>query len=169
MDLPLFVKYDLGPIKPLVRVAFLRERGIRYDETLPITQDWRFHMECLLGGARLILSPEPGYAYRMRSGSLSRGVLPLLDQAETNLRRYLGDERVAAHPEVVALLQEKLAEVRSNRRYYRVMAPLKERNLARAFGAAIRTPDFPRLFALRVVNIIDYRVKRRLVKMSLPG
>ncbi len=169
VDLPMFVKYDLGPIKPLVRVAFLRERGIRYDETLRITEDCLFYMECLLSGARLILSPEPGYAYRMRPGSLSRGVLPTLGQVETNLRRYLGDERVAPYPEVVALLQKKLAEVRSNRRYYRVMAPLKERNLARALAAAIRTPDFPWLFALRVTNIVDYRVRRRLVKLRLPG
>jgi len=165
----MFVKHDLGPIKPLVRVAFLRERGIRYDETLRITEDWPFYMECLLGGARLILFPEPGYAYRMRPGSLSRGVLPLLGQAETNLCQYLGDKRVAAYPEVIALLQEKLAAVRSNLRYYRVMAPLKERNLARALAAAIRTPDFPWLFALRVTNIVDYRVRRRRVKLSLPG
>jgi len=77
VDLPLFVRRDLGLMKPLVRLAFIRERRIRYDEGLRTTEDWAFLMECFLAGARCVLSPKPGYAYRTRPGSLSRATLDL--------------------------------------------------------------------------------------------
>jgi len=137
-------------------------------KNLRSTEDWAFYMECLLAGGRLLLLPEAGYAYRMRQGSLSRDVLSLLDQAESNLRHYLEDHRVKAYPEVLAVLQTQLARVRENRRYYRVMAPLKERKLARALVELAHTPDFFWLFVRRVPRIVNYRVKRRLVRLDLP-
>lgn len=116
VDLWAFVKHDLGPIKPVVRMGFLREHGLRYDEGLRMVEDWPFYVECLLAGARLVLAPEPGYCYRIRSGSLSRTPTRLLAQLEANLTRYLNDVRVLAQPELVRLLHEERRKVRSNRR-----------------------------------------------------
>ncbi|MEN3011095.1 MAG: hypothetical protein ABDI20_09110 [Candidatus Bipolaricaulaceae bacterium] len=164
-----FVRHDLGPVKPLLRLAFLRQHGIGYDETLRTCEDWAFYMECLLHGARFLIAPVPGYAYRMRPGSLSRSVLTLLDYAERNLQKYIADPRLQGREEVLRLLKEKLREVRSNRRYYSVMAPLKERNFRQAVRTWVRTPEFPLLFVARIPRILSYRVRRRMVRLRLGG
>ena len=65
VDLLMFVRHNLCWIKPLVRIDFVRKHGLRYAESLPFAEDYAFYMECLLCGARLILNPQPGYAYRM--------------------------------------------------------------------------------------------------------
>jgi len=69
---------------------------------------------------------------------------------------------------VVAALEEKLREVRSNRRYYGVMAPLKEGKVAVALAALTRTPEFPLLLGRRIPRILSHRVRRRLVRVKLP-
>ena len=168
VDLLTFVQQDLGPIKLLIRVDFVRRHALRYNENLRSFEDWPFYVECLLRGARLILTPQPGYAYRMRPGSLSRSGLQVYNQMEANYRRYLEDDRLKAYPEVLAVLQTQLARVRENRRYYRVMAPLKEWKLSRALVELAHTPDFFWLFVRRVPRIVNYRVKRRLVRLDLP-
>jgi succinoglycan biosynthesis protein ExoO len=168
IDLLMFVRHDLGPIKPLLRIEFLRKHRLRYNESLRIAEDWAFYVECLLAGGRLILAPWAGYVYRMRQGSLTRGVLSLLNQAEFNLRHYLEDHRLKAYPEVLAVLQKQLAMVRENRRYYRVMAPLKEKKLARGLVELAHTPDFLWLFVRRLPRIVSYRVRHRLVRLDLP-
>ncbi len=168
VDLPMFVSRNLGLIKPLLRLPFVREHGCRYDEDLRMVEDWVFLMECLLAGARFVLSPEAGYAYRIRSGSLSRDVLALLNQVEKNLCRYLVDARLAGRPEVVSALERKLRSVRADRRYYGVMGPLKQGKVAVGVAALARTPEFPLLLARRVPRILSHRVRRRLVKLELP-
>jgi succinoglycan biosynthesis protein ExoO len=169
VDLLMFVRHNLCWIKPLVRIDFVRKHGLRYAESLPFAEDWAFYMECLLYGARLILNPQPGYAYRMRQGSLTRGGLSVLNQqVESNYRHYLEDHRLKAYPEVLAVLQKQLAMVRENRRYYRVMAPLKEKKLARALVELAHTPDFIWLFVRRLPRIVSYRVRHRLVRLDLP-
>lgn len=168
VDLAVYVSRDLCMINPLIRLPFIREHRCRYDEGLRATEDWVFYMECLLAGARCVLSPKAGYAYRMRPGSLSRDVLALLNQAETNLRRYLDDDRLAGRPEVVSALERKLCSVRADRRYYGVMGPLKEAKVAVGLSALARTPEFPLLLARRVPRILSHRVRRRLVRLELP-
>lgn len=168
IDALIFIKYDFGVIKPLIRTAFLRANRLRYDESLRSTEDWNFYLECLLAGARLLLVPQAGYCYRMRPGSLSRNVLALLSQAEANLRRYLEDERVSHAPDVLAALKAKLREVKENQRYYKVMAPIKEGRLSQGLNALLCTPDFPLLFLKRIPRMVRYRARRRLVRISLP-
>ena len=168
IDVPTFIKYDFGVIKPLIRMAFLRSNHLRYDEQLRNTEDWKFYLECLLAGARLLLVPYRGYCYRMRPGSLSRGTLPLLRQAEANLRDYLKDERIARIPEAVVMLRAKLHEVKENQRYYKVMAPLKEGHVRLAMRELLHTPDFPLLFLKRVPRMVRYRVRRRWIRIPLP-
>jgi hypothetical protein len=57
--------------------------------------------------------------------------------------------------------------VRENRRYYRVMAPLKEKKLARALVELAHAPDFLWLFVRRLPRIVSYRVRHQVVRLKL--
>ncbi|WP_193369261.1 glycosyltransferase family 2 protein [Pelagibius marinus] len=60
-----------GFLKPLIRRAFLEERGLCYDEELRFAEDFAFYLDCLSAGARFYLLQEPLYRYRLRDDSLT--------------------------------------------------------------------------------------------------
>jgi succinoglycan biosynthesis protein ExoO len=55
----------------MFRAGFLESKGIRYAEDIMIGEDYQLCMECLLDGARFVVTSESYYKYRMRPGSLS--------------------------------------------------------------------------------------------------
>lgn len=57
--------------KPLMRTDFVRSRGIRYVEEILRSQDYAFHVEILLKGARFAVLPEPLYFYRIYPGTIT--------------------------------------------------------------------------------------------------
>ena len=63
---------NLGFLKPIFR----RERMARYDERLRIGEDFDLVLRCMISGSDLVLDPEPMYHYRVRSGSLTRQLVP---------------------------------------------------------------------------------------------
>lgn len=60
-----------GFLKPLMRRAFVDERGLRYDEAMRFAEDYAFYVETFLAGARWIAVEGAGYVYVIRSGSLT--------------------------------------------------------------------------------------------------
>ena len=70
----------LGFLKPLFRREFLTRHGLHYAEDIRVGEDVLLVFACLAMGARMQLLPEPGYVYRIRTGSVSQsgaGTLPL--------------------------------------------------------------------------------------------
>jgi succinoglycan biosynthesis protein ExoO len=63
--------YSLGYLKPLFRAAFLREHGLSYDPALRIGEDYLLFAQALASGATCAVQPTPGYAYTVRTGSIS--------------------------------------------------------------------------------------------------
>lgn len=64
-------KPNLGFLKPLFRLDFLRANDLRYDERLRIAEDDDLILRALLAGARYRLLPEPLYFYRKHGTSIS--------------------------------------------------------------------------------------------------
>ncbi len=69
-DIPGKPGLHLGFSKPLFRRYFLVNHQIQYDETLKVTQDFWFDMDCFAHGASFYLVPESYYYYRSRENSL---------------------------------------------------------------------------------------------------
>lgn len=65
------ISKDLGYLKPIVKLSFLQQTGIRYDETLHIGEDFKFLTECAIAAHQLLLLKQPAYYYRIRANSLS--------------------------------------------------------------------------------------------------
>jgi O-antigen/teichoic acid export membrane protein/glycosyltransferase involved in cell wall biosynthesis len=63
---------DFGLLQPLIRRSHLRDQNISYDETMRYAEDFRFSLDCLIGGGRLRIVPESYYFYTERVGSISK-------------------------------------------------------------------------------------------------
>jgi succinoglycan biosynthesis protein ExoO len=119
--------YDLGLLKPMFKLEFLKKHNIRYDRRYRIGEDYMFYAQCVLKGAKFIMLGDDLYIYHRRPGSISRlgtpafaalaemcDVLlnefePLIGPAEKRLltRRRQGLKRVVAWREARRLKREK--------------------------------------------------------------
>ncbi len=70
-DPPELIGY--GTLKPLVRRAFVERHGIRFRcrKEMYTGEDFLFHIDCGVSGARMFLFDRPLYFYRRRPGSLT--------------------------------------------------------------------------------------------------
>ena len=102
---------NLGYLKPIVRRSLIIEHKLLYDERLRIGEDFNFCLRCM-AVAPLLIWPEPLYRYRLRSGSISRGLAP------TDLEAL-----IAAH---VGVFNQPLTplEYKANRAFLRALRDL---------------------------------------------
>jgi succinoglycan biosynthesis protein ExoO len=149
----------LGFSKPLFRREFLVRHQIEYDETIKVSQDFWFNMDCFLHGATFFLVPQPYYFYRSRPGSLvsSNKIRRLEDEcrAITNFlqhKDYLSDK-----PELLAALQEKMAATKKWKNYYCIVEPLKQGKLLTALKEMVNYPYFWLHLASELPEILNRR------------
>ncbi|WP_022683433.1 glycosyltransferase [Sphingobium bisphenolivorans] len=64
-------RFDYGQLKPLFRRQFLASRCLRYPPELRHGEDFALVLDCLLGGARLLLIGEALYLFTQRIGTAS--------------------------------------------------------------------------------------------------
>lgn len=97
-----------GFLKPMIRRSFLERHSIRY-RALRLAEDYFLALECLLHGARWLVTRDALYRYAVREGSLTAGLAPshldamaeadaaLLDlpalRSQPGLRRAIADHR----------------------------------------------------------------------------
>lgn len=65
-------EHNYGYMKPAFERRFLEEHGLRFDESLPIGEDYLLLASALAKGGRCAIEPTAGYTYYIRSGSISR-------------------------------------------------------------------------------------------------
>ncbi len=64
-----YSRLAIGYAQPLFKTAFLREKGLAYDETLSLGEDFMFLARALLEGAQTFALPFAGYYYAQKSPS----------------------------------------------------------------------------------------------------
>ncbi|AWC22843.1 GalNAc(5)-diNAcBac-PP-undecaprenol beta-1,3-glucosyltransferase [Aminobacter sp. MSH1] len=64
--------FNFGYMKPIFLREYLERHGLRYDEELRIGEDYILLASALANGGRCTVEPAVGYAYHVRSGSISR-------------------------------------------------------------------------------------------------
>lgn len=64
--------FNFGYMKPIFLREYLERHGLRYDEKLRIGEDYILLAGALAKGGRCAVEPAVGYAYHVRSGSISR-------------------------------------------------------------------------------------------------
>lgn len=156
--------FSYGYMKPIFRRQFLADRGLRYDETLRIGEDYVFMASGMAEGARCAVEPTAGYIYHVRDGSISRvlerhHVEAMLSADRTFLREHALDNSA------------RLAQARRTRSLERAAAflslvdHLKARAPLKALAAALRDPAA--LWHLRMP--IAVRLRRLVPQLGTSG
>jgi succinoglycan biosynthesis protein ExoO len=131
--------FSLGYMKPVIERRFVERHGLRYVETLRIGEDYVFLASALAEGDRCSVEPRPGYAYHIRSGSISRvlerrHVAAMIEADAAFLR---GRELDAAARAAQAKRSRSLGRAAS---YLALVEHLKNRAPIRAAATAIGNP-----------------------------
>lgn len=157
----------LGLTKPLIRRSILSRRESAYKEDVRYAQDFLLYLDCLMDGARFVVVPEPYYFYRRRQGSLvTEGKLARLTSYRKETLRLLQQERVERTPGLARSLSERLSAIEQRILYYRVVQPLKERDLSRALGEMVHNPGFFGLLMAQIPRIVRHRIVRGTAKIG---
>ncbi len=134
--------FKLGYLKPVFRRSFVVRHKLRQDETLRIAEDFHFLLDALLAGARCLADPTPGYLYRQRPGSLSRGLcLDDLRRLSAANRALLARPAVQADAEVLRAAQRRQWSVDLNVDFLRFVEAVKGRRVLDAGSIFARHPD----------------------------
>lgn len=145
-------------VRPLVSNRFLRRTGILYEEQLRHGEDFVFCVECLMAGARCVVTPEPMYYYRTsRAGAATtRGVAGLQASVEGTLT-LINRPAYQNDPKVLQALQDRLRRYRDALAYLEVVEPLKQLRIGEAAKRLLANPRWPLLAAQRLPQNLGNR------------
>jgi succinoglycan biosynthesis protein ExoO len=103
---------SLGYLKPLLRMDFLRKHGLRYDETLRNGEDFHLIAALLAAGGTLWVTPEPGYFYTSRAGSISSRLNPAHAAALARAdAAFLARNETTMSPAAAALMRRRMCRL----------------------------------------------------------
>ena len=131
--------FSFGYMKPIFERSFIEGNALRYIETARIGEDYVFLASALARGGRCIVVPEPGYAYHIRSGSISRvlelhHVEAMLDADEAFVREY------ALDPAAQAAQARRTRSLEKARSFLTLVQHLKQHAPLKAMKTALRDP-----------------------------
>ena len=148
-----------GTLKPLVRRSFLERTAIRFRPGFERYEDFLFHVDCGLHGARMGLLGQALYHYRRRPGSLTsatpiRTLERMLDQngAATAAATAVGNG------EVVDALDRRRQLIAQALDYRRLLDEVGRRDLASIAQRLRRTPGV----GLTLVDRLSRAAGRRI-------
>ena len=131
----------LGYLKPLFRRGALERLDARYDETLRNSEDYYFVAKILAAGGRMLISPDAGYHYTVRTGSISHRLTPDLTSAILHAETEFMDVFAGKFDEA----ERKAARRRGKRlrnvdTFVRFVAALKKKQPIAATGIVASQP-----------------------------
>lgn len=122
---------SLGYLKPLLDMQFLRDRRLRYDETLRIGEDFDLVFRAMLHGARFWFVSDASYYYRRHPASTSHRISRAdLEGLLTSTRAYgcsglMGDQ-----------VRHRCENLMASLRHLDIIAAIKRRDMVGALRLA---------------------------------
>jgi GT2 family glycosyltransferase len=131
--------FDYGILKPVIRAGFVRQHGLRYDETSRLAEDFTYMLRFLVAGGRALLLPAPLYYWTQPFGTVSRA----WTQTGAGAWRYDYRQALAATGGLIAEMQaageaEVVSMLRRRARQYRAMIPYLDAQRRAAEGHRVR-------------------------------
>jgi succinoglycan biosynthesis protein ExoO len=131
--------FSFGYMKPIFERRFIEQNTLRYEEALRIGEDYIFLASALAKGGRCVVDPQPGYAYHIRSGSISR----VLELQHVEAMLAADAAFLRAHPLDAAASAAQARRTRSLEQaasFLTLVQHLKQRAPLKAMKAALRDP-----------------------------
>jgi succinoglycan biosynthesis protein ExoO len=157
--------FSYGYLKPLIRRTFLERHGIRYREALRIGEDYALDLDCLLAGARFVVTREVLYDYHLTPGSISRRLgapdIRALCALNREHRAAVGDH----HPELAAVLWERQVMLDRMLGHARFVERIKAGRIRGALSLLVRRPALVPL----VVGSVREGLLKRLGVLAFHG
>jgi succinoglycan biosynthesis protein ExoO len=131
----------LGYLKPVLRRSFMQAEGLKYDETLRNGEDFHLMAALLVAGGALWVTPEVGYVYTTRKGSISAQ----LDPRHARALAIADAALVARHQATIGHRATELMR-RRQRRFgdlstaETILQAVRSGHPVRAVGALVRRP-----------------------------
>lgn len=155
---------QLGYLKPLFRLAALRQHGLGYDLRLRIGEDWDLVERALAAGLTYAYRPEPSYYYRRHAASTS------FRWTDADLAGLIAAERdrIAAEPAGTALAQAwagRLASLENTLAHSQAVQHLKARRIGKALEQLVRRP---RAFRMLGASVREGLYRRATARKLLP-
>jgi succinoglycan biosynthesis protein ExoU len=152
---------ELGFIKPMIRSRLVTDRGLRYDATLRLGEDYELYCRMMASGARLLLVPAQGYVAVVRANSLSS------QHSIDDLRRLRNaNEKLSSIPGLSSVDHEAfLANYRSVDCRYQwrlLIEAVKTRDVAGAARTFLRPFPVPGYLAGKLWEQVCVRSSQRL-------
>ncbi len=132
-------EHNYGYMKPVFERRFIEEHGLRFDESLPIGEDYLLLASALAKGGRCAVEPSAGYSYYIRNGSISR-VLKLhqVDAMLAADAEFLKNHRLDAAS--MAAQERRHRSIEDARSFVLLVDQIKARSLSGAVRTAWRNP-----------------------------
>jgi succinoglycan biosynthesis protein ExoO len=132
-------EHNYGYMKPIFERRFLEEHALRFDETLPIGEDYMLLASALAKGGRCAVEPTAGYTYYIRTGSISR-VLKLhqVDAMLAADAEFLKNHRLDEASMAAQIRRHRSIE--DARSFIILVDQIKSRSLSGAVRTAWRNP-----------------------------
>ena len=136
-------RVSYGFSKPMVSRKFLEAHRLQYRETNRFGEDYIFAVECLLKGARWLITPAPLYLYRVRAGSLSETArsTDLNEIRELEERLLRDDPIVTANPFLAQAIRRHKARIDRWYYYLRFTHAVKGRSYREAVRLLLGKPE----------------------------
>ncbi|WP_274631344.1 glycosyltransferase family 2 protein [Arvimicrobium flavum] len=131
--------FSFGYMKPIFERRFVERNALRYVETVRIGEDYVFLASALARGGRCVVVSEPGYAYHIRSGSISR----VLELHHVEAMLAADEAFMRDHPLDQAAQTAQARRMRSleeGRSFLTLVQHLKQRAPLKAIMTALRDP-----------------------------
>ena len=152
----------LGYLKPLIARAAIG--GLRYDETLQVSEDFDFYLRILIAGPTALLLPEPTYGYRRHAGSLSHR---LSVEAVTRMIAAQPGPSADMPAELTAAMALRDKGLRHKLAYETLVAAVKKRQALSAGALLLRRPGLLRDLRQSVTERLARRTPERTGRTDL--
>lgn len=152
---------NLGFLKPLFRLDFLRDAALRYDVGLRIAEDDDLVLRALAAGGCYRLMPQPLYFYRKHGSSISHRLSPANADKMLAAADRQGAILEGQPPAVQTAWRGKYAALRRSWGFAWFIDALKRRDAGAALRAALATPGALLLLRQPIAAVLS-RVRRRL-------
>jgi succinoglycan biosynthesis protein ExoO len=153
-------EHNFGYMKPMFERAFLTQKGLWFDESLRIGEDYLLLASALAEGAVCAIEPTSGYVYYIRKGSISRVLR--LDHVNAMLAADQGFlQRYPLRGPALAAQKKRTASLHEAHAFISLIDSLKARSIRGALRAALANP-----VALRHLRMpIAMRLKRMVSRI----